>query len=711
MRKSVLIMLLLTLVVAYSVYAVLPVMQDVRISFNGTEVGVYATATDADNDNLKYECNLYRNESYLTKKDIYWQRDDSVRAGIYASYPTLDLDGTFCYNCTGTGYWEFIIGTFSGYFAGYYYNDSADQWQTDGGFSGAGSNIVNGLLSGSRVNAELMYNFTGDGTYRLFTTGTGVNTVYYWNGTSWVSDSSLVEGDLLDIDWLSTGFNVTGDGTWKMIASRFTNDNALAYYWNGSKWLNDSQLMCGICDGGATNQCGEQKGGYIPNLIYMGGITGEDRWSFVSRNNSATIIKTWNGTCWVNDLDDENVLTGIVYGVSPMDISYAFNVTGTGTLIALIGGDNRAAFGPYSIVPATAQGIEVNVINYTANYGESWVAQCRAHDLYSGDSYSAWMNGSLNRPPVMQAISDYNVTVGNDLGVQVVCSDPDGDPLSYWVNLTKISVNATGYVSDSPVLADIGDYDVLVTCGDGEYNDTDVFVYTVLWPHVLSSFINVSCTDAIPLEGSTVKSYCTMDVLSYDNGLTQPDVDVNKSTSQIDGSCTAFVNYSLAKYRSYCNVTMQYYDLPGYYDVLFSFRDTAFSQTVTQLNKSLYQYYQLLASNYEIAFEARVYKGTETTYSRFFINNTGNTVLATTQIKAYALTGAQLSSETLAANKFKVNSVNNSNTAAQLVDGSFVQIPSMSIGLHESKNFYLFMSIPEDQYPQMYYGTWLLSVQ
>jgi hypothetical protein len=136
-----------------------------------------------------------------------------------------------------------------------------------------------------------------------------------------------------------------------------------------------------------------------------------------------------------------------------------------------------------------------------------------------------------------------------------------------------------------------------------------------------------------------------------------------------------------------------------------------FTQTVSQENASLFEYYQLLATEYNLYIEAEAVSGENATYSEFIINNTGNTVLANTTIKAFELQGAQINDITLSADHFYVNSVDNRDTAVQLEDGQFVQIPSMSIGLHEAKNFYLYMDIPQDVYPQIYYGTWFMTVQ
>ena len=702
--KNLFILVIMLFILVSFVSAAVPVMDDVHIEYNGSEVGIYATANDTDNDSLKYECNLYRNGSYLSTKNIYWENNNDVRNGLYTSYS--ELDGALCYNCTGTGYWEIMIGVWGGSWHDYY-NDTASQWQTDGGYSGWGSNIVNGLATGSKLKIETLYNFTGDGSYVVFTRGAGAPHGYQWNGTSWVTDDSLVSGISSNVYTMTAGFNVTGDGLWKMISH--DSSNTKGYSWNGTNWNLDAALMCGICD---ASTCHPSKGGYYPNFVYLMDITGEDKWGYIANNASSDIMKkTWNGTCWVND---DLFFTGVSYGVSTssMDISYDFNVTGTGQLEALIGGSNRAGFSSWSIIPPIAQGVEANVVNDSANQGETWIASCRAHDRYDGASYSSWMNGTLliNSPPILQSIADVNITVIQSLSNQTVCSDPQGDTLYYYVNDSMVSINATGFLFDDPVFGDKGTRVIAVTCGDGEYNVTENFYYTVTWPVQLSTFTNYSCADTIPLEGATTVVECFYNVLSYDDNLTSSAVVINLSSSQLSANCSSFYNYTLVDYRSYCNITINYYDLPGYYDADFSFYDNVHSQSVSSFEKSAFEYYQLLASSYEVAFEAEAVTGDNTTYSEFIVNNTGNTVLSNTSIKAYDLVGSQITDVSLSADVFSVNSVDDVDNAVQLQEDAFVQIPSMSIGLGMSKNFYLYIDIPQDQYPQMYYGTWLMLV-
>jgi len=174
-----------------------------------------------------------------------WVEDSSLTNGL----PTADLYYALllCYNCTGTGYWELIanyVFEATGYTEGYYWNGSA--WVED-------SSIANGLPKMAKIiGFTTCYNCTGTG-YRELIIGYsgGIFGGYYWNGTSWVEDSSIVN-NLPDVGAYAAPelcYNCTGTGHWELIVGRDTGD-FLGYYWNGSAWVEDSSIVTALEDVG-----------------------------------------------------------------------------------------------------------------------------------------------------------------------------------------------------------------------------------------------------------------------------------------------------------------------------------------------------------------------------------------------------------------------------------------------------------------------------
>lgn len=87
----------------------------------------------------------------------------------------------------------------------------------------------------------------------------------------------------------------------------------------------------------------------------------------------------------------------------------------------------------------------------------------------------------INQYPVLQPL--VNQTVANtiqSLSYQLSCADPDIDTVTYYDNSSFVTLNsATGLMTNSPTIDDVGIYKILVTCGDGFLNVSSSFVYNV----------------------------------------------------------------------------------------------------------------------------------------------------------------------------------------------------------------------------------------
>jgi hypothetical protein len=102
---------------------------------------------------------------------------------------------------------------------------------------------------------------------------------------------------------------------------------------------------------------------------------------------------------------------------------------------------------------------------------------------------------SLNLTPILQNISNINISHSNNLSIQVSCSDPINNSLFYYVNNSIVTINSTGFISDNPLQGEAGVYNILVTCSNGNLNSSKSFVYNITntipltSPYVLPSTI------------------------------------------------------------------------------------------------------------------------------------------------------------------------------------------------------------------------------
>ncbi|MFW6134287.1 MAG: carboxypeptidase regulatory-like domain-containing protein [Elusimicrobiota bacterium] len=102
---------------------------------------------------------------------------------------------------------------------------------------------------------------------------------FYWNGSEWIHDSSLVNG-LERHAWTEApafDYNVTGNNKWILICHA-KDSNWYGYYWNGIKWIEDNTLVEGL-----DNISGETSHVFLDNLQGEGKqtlITGTKEGSF-----------------------------------------------------------------------------------------------------------------------------------------------------------------------------------------------------------------------------------------------------------------------------------------------------------------------------------------------------------------------------------------------------------------------------------------------
>jgi len=247
-----------------------------------------------------------------------------------------------CYNCTGIGYWELIIGRSAGNFWGFYWNGTS--WVRNDSLVVAG-------LPDLEVNTDpaVCYNCTGSGHWELIA-GSQYNCFgFYWNGTQWVrNDSLIIPGLSCDWDAYYTPeicYNCTGNGYWELIIGCKAG-TLRGYYWNGTQWVRDSSIVAGVGDVGC-----------YANPAVCNNCTGSGHWElFVGQdtgycggNNVYGFY--WNGTQWVQD---DNIVAGLNNNIGRFaSPAVCNNCTGSGRW-EMIAGELYGAFRGFKYVDTYA---------------------------------------------------------------------------------------------------------------------------------------------------------------------------------------------------------------------------------------------------------------------------------------------------------------------------------------------------------------------
>ena len=203
-----------------------------------------------------------------------WTSDSSIVAGL----GDVGLDSApVVFNDSGT--WKLISGEFYGTFRGYYWAGSA--WVSD-------SSIVDGL--GDIGFRSIPTVFDDSGTWKLISgNNRGTFVGYYWNGSAWTSDSSIVAGLGAVGSWPAWSAPAVFDdsGTWKLISGDL-DGLFFGFYWNGSTWVSDSSIVAGL--GGVGSRS-------APTIFNDSGtwklISGNDYGTFRGYY--------WAGSAWVED--------------------------------------------------------------------------------------------------------------------------------------------------------------------------------------------------------------------------------------------------------------------------------------------------------------------------------------------------------------------------------------------------------------------------
>ena len=221
-----------------------------------------------------------------------WVSDPSRVAGlgdVRGAWPAM------AFNVTGDGTWTMITGDIYGGFHGYYWNGT--QWVSDPARVAGLVNVecdstpalafnVTGDGTWTLITGELGH----CGGYYTYDNCAGFYG-YYWNGTQWVSDPSRVAGlgRIKCYSCPSMAFNPRGDGKWILISGDERGGwggKFYGWYWNGTQWVSDSSVVAGL--GGSGDWL------HWTRAIAVFNLTGNGNWSVITANDQAP----QKGFCW-----------------------------------------------------------------------------------------------------------------------------------------------------------------------------------------------------------------------------------------------------------------------------------------------------------------------------------------------------------------------------------------------------------------------------
>lgn len=280
--------------------------------------------------------------SFLPVKaqSLGWQASSTLVKGL----PSLGIMGEnsqrLVFNLTGNGRWNLIICPYNGWtaneypFVGYYWDGS--QWVND-------KTIVNGLTADPGLNNPTVgFNVTGDNTFEMIVGGTPYMSApgwsgYAWNGAGWVANPTILNG-LPNYgtgnNFATLGYNLLGDSKWDLIVDNSGNNGYVGFEWNGNSWIPQNSLVNGLPMAESVGP-----GHKFPAPCFVSDFEGK-KTLFVGLSSGGPLTGSleafqWNGKAWVPDY----LLTLGVNDLLPWPNipTVAYNVTGNNQWILLVG--------------------------------------------------------------------------------------------------------------------------------------------------------------------------------------------------------------------------------------------------------------------------------------------------------------------------------------------------------------------------------------
>ncbi len=281
------------------------------------DVGSYSAPTIIYNFSGNEKWTLITGDNGGTLNGSQWNGTDWIKnvsitngLGDVGQYSTP----TITYNFADTATWTLITGETNGGFSGKQWNITNSIWVTN-------STLVNGLGDiGARVLPVITYNFSSNNKWTLIAMDTTSYSYFgfQWNGTSWVSNSTIVNGLSYDTSYgFGIVYNFLNNGLWTFIGDDY------GFWWNGTQWVLNFSLTTGL------SVTAGQK-----NIIYN--FSGNDEWALISGNTGGTftsfqttLVQSQSFKCQFNitDLKSSIGYSFRLFATNDSNYNYSFSNT------------------------------------------------------------------------------------------------------------------------------------------------------------------------------------------------------------------------------------------------------------------------------------------------------------------------------------------------------------------------------------------------
>ncbi|NQU98248.1 PKD domain-containing protein [Candidatus Woesearchaeota archaeon] len=203
-------------------------------------------------------------------------------------------------------------------------------------------------------------------------------------------------------------------------------------------------------------------------------FTADDTDGSVATDDVAIEVITNTAPVWTTDIPDANLAEDFGSTILVSGLASMVTDSDNDTISFVVISENTAQVdcevsGNDLILNSVSDWNGLSSCTIGADDGQGWVTP---------NTFSITVNG-VNDAPSMQAISDQNAVEDSTFTYQVVCTDPDGDTLTYTDDTVLFDIDSTGYISFTPTLNDEGVYDINITCSDSALLVSDVFTLTV----------------------------------------------------------------------------------------------------------------------------------------------------------------------------------------------------------------------------------------
>jgi len=269
-----------------------------------------------------------------------WEESTALVKGLPPLGKMGENSQEIVFNLKGNGRWNLIIGPCNGWtaneypFMGYYWDGS--QWTSD-------SSIVNGLVARCGLNHPTVgFNVSGDNMFDMIVSGNPYMSSpgwsgYSWDGARWVEKPALLAG-LPNYgtgnNFATLGYNLLGNGKWDLIVDNSGNNGYVGFEWNGTSWIPQNSLVNGLPMAESVGP-----GHKFPAPYFVSDFEGKTT-LFVGLSSGGPLTGNleafqWDGKAWVPDY----LLTLGVNDLLPWPNTptVAYNVTGNNQWILLVG--------------------------------------------------------------------------------------------------------------------------------------------------------------------------------------------------------------------------------------------------------------------------------------------------------------------------------------------------------------------------------------